>query len=457
MDLLKVFIPLSKVDEEQRMVFGYASTEALDSQGDVISKAAIEEALPDYMRFANIREMHTMSAVGVAKSAEVDDKGLYIGAKVVDDAAWLKVKEGVYKGFSIGGKGLAKSDKTITKLRLTEISLVDRPANPECVIDCFKAEALEDEPAAGEPVAKAAEGQPAGEQPPANEPPAVEEAEVSIKLDKATAEALRKLMASPEGAAAVSKALSERAEELRKGFYTLREFASVIENISYLCESTEFEAQYEGDNSPIPGALREWLKTGLGIMQAMTAEEASELSARLEGLAATKKAERTEAIAKRGARFSKATKEALSKVHGMLRECDKAMGEMGYDKDDGEEGADDASKAQQSSPLLQAVEADVAKAANDAGFTLAEGALFADLLKSALGEVGTLRKRVQELEAQPASPKAARTAVAVEKADDTNGNTVVQATEKPDPNDPLSAFKAALSKPMPAIARLGTT
>ena len=121
MNIIKAFIPLSKVDEEQRMVYGYASTEALDSQGEIILRSAVEEALPEYMRFGNIREMHTMSAVGVAKQADVDDKGLYLGAKVVDEVAWLKVKEGVYKGFSIGGRALAKADGVIKKMRLTEI------------------------------------------------------------------------------------------------------------------------------------------------------------------------------------------------------------------------------------------------------------------------------------------------------------------------------------------------
>ena len=45
-----IFIPFTKADEEQRMVWGYASTEALDSQGEKVSKAAIEAALPDYMK-----------------------------------------------------------------------------------------------------------------------------------------------------------------------------------------------------------------------------------------------------------------------------------------------------------------------------------------------------------------------------------------------------------------------
>ncbi len=138
---MKLYVPIAKVDQQQRMVYGYASTEALDSQGEVVRKEALAAALPDYLRFANIREMHQPSAVGIAKEAAIDAKGLWIGAKIVADDAWLKVREGVYKGFSIGGFVTSRdnADPTvITGLDLAEISLVDRPANPEAVIEIFK-------------------------------------------------------------------------------------------------------------------------------------------------------------------------------------------------------------------------------------------------------------------------------------------------------------------------------
>lgn len=135
---LKLYAKISKVDEEQRMVWGYASTEALDSQGEVIERAAIEKALDGYMEFANIREMHRDSAVGVTKEAAMDEKGLFIGAHVVDDVAWKKVTTGVYKGFSIGGVAGERKGNRIKSIDLYEISLVDRPANPEARFECFK-------------------------------------------------------------------------------------------------------------------------------------------------------------------------------------------------------------------------------------------------------------------------------------------------------------------------------
>ena len=140
---MRFYAPIAKVDTEQRMVWGYASTEAEDDQGEVITRDALAAALGDYLKFANIREMHQMSAVGIAEEAGVDDKGLYVGARIVDPHAWDKVTSGVYKGFSVGGKVKARSPadrSVITALALTEISLVDRPANPEAVFDCWKAE-----------------------------------------------------------------------------------------------------------------------------------------------------------------------------------------------------------------------------------------------------------------------------------------------------------------------------
>lgn len=62
--------------------------------------------------------------------------------KVIDDRAWRLVCEGVYKGFSIGGRATKRDPqnrKIIKALELREVSLVDRPACPDAVFDCWKA------------------------------------------------------------------------------------------------------------------------------------------------------------------------------------------------------------------------------------------------------------------------------------------------------------------------------
>ena len=133
-----LFVPFQKIDKEKRMVYGYVSTDTKDSQGEIVEKEAIKKAWSDYMKWANIREMHQPSAVGVTKEYMFDDKGTWVGAKIVDKDAWTKVKEGVYKGFSIGGRILKKIGDRIKEIVLYEISIVDRPANPECSFQVVK-------------------------------------------------------------------------------------------------------------------------------------------------------------------------------------------------------------------------------------------------------------------------------------------------------------------------------
>jgi hypothetical protein len=163
-----LFLPIAKVDKAERMVWGYASTPQRDYDGDVITLDAVKGALPGYMKFANVREMHSMSAVGVTKQANVDDNGLYIGAKIVDPSAWLKVQEEVYKGFSIGGNATARDPgdhHTITGLELIEISLVDRPANPGALIEVYKVAQPKENTMAELEQAPAEQEAPADEQP----------------------------------------------------------------------------------------------------------------------------------------------------------------------------------------------------------------------------------------------------------------------------------------------------
>lgn len=155
---------IERQDDGTIIVTGIASTAAVDDSGETVTVAAMRAALPDYMKFGAVREMHGLSAAGTALTASVDDQGsTHLTAHVVDPLAVLKVQTGVYKGLSIGGKVLARDplDKTIiTKLRLNEISLVDRPCNPEAVIGMWKADGagLEDDltavtSPAGDPVA----------------------------------------------------------------------------------------------------------------------------------------------------------------------------------------------------------------------------------------------------------------------------------------------------------------
>lgn len=152
------FAHFEKANKDQQVVVGYASSERIDGQNDIVDSEALHQALDDYMQWANLREMHQPKAIGkVLQATPVKGKiklsdgtvlinPLRIIAKIVDDDAWQKVKSGILKGFSIGGKVVnavtqkinGKDVRRITGLTLNEISLVDRPANPDARIVMMK-------------------------------------------------------------------------------------------------------------------------------------------------------------------------------------------------------------------------------------------------------------------------------------------------------------------------------
>jgi hypothetical protein len=151
---METFFQIRKVDEEKRLVYGRATQETLDRSGEVMdyesSKPLIEawsaEAFDATggLSKGNIRSMHRADiAAGKVEEIEFDDdaKAVDLVVKVVDEAEWAKVTEGVYTGFSMGGKYARKwADPSITTatgkaaVRYTaqpsEISLVDRPCVP---------------------------------------------------------------------------------------------------------------------------------------------------------------------------------------------------------------------------------------------------------------------------------------------------------------------------------------
>lgn len=145
MSKVRLYGSIEKVDEQEDgtlIVSGVASTEEVDSQGEIVTRAAMSNAIPEYMKFGAVREMHQPMAAGTALKCSVDEAGVtHLEAHIVDPVAVKKVLAQVYKGFSIGGKVKSRDEvnkNTITGLKLTEISLVDVPANPNAVFSLGK-------------------------------------------------------------------------------------------------------------------------------------------------------------------------------------------------------------------------------------------------------------------------------------------------------------------------------
>jgi hypothetical protein len=115
---------VTKVDDEQRIVYGFASVVSkngemvVDRQGDVITADEMEKAATKFMLGArNGLTMHKgeptttivhslpltkqiMEAFGIAS----DKEGWLIAVKIHDDDTWDRMKKGEFTGFSIGGR-----------------------------------------------------------------------------------------------------------------------------------------------------------------------------------------------------------------------------------------------------------------------------------------------------------------------------------------------------------------
>lgn len=166
---LRFYIPFGEGSIEKRadgslMVKGTATSERLDSQGDIVDYGATVDAYNRvYKSRGSIREMHqSHSAAGVATQFDFDDvaKKVSVTSLIVDPIAIKKIEAGVYKGYSIGGRvretktemtkgedGAEKTARRIMKYDWTETSLVDQGANGDSndLMPIVKAAAPDDE------------------------------------------------------------------------------------------------------------------------------------------------------------------------------------------------------------------------------------------------------------------------------------------------------------------------
>lgn len=232
MSNVDLFLPLAKVDIDQRIVHGIATAESPDRAGEICDYettkpyfetwSAEAQAASGGRSLGAVRAMHGRVAAGKLTDIAFDDDGkrILIAAKIVDDDEWEKVIEGVYTGFSQGGRYVNRWPDPETGLTRytaepTEISLVDLPCLPGATFDIVKDGVVEKRAFALSPLA----------------PPVVDEApaaEAVAKPEPAETNVAERLVVSPSldalGKAAVELSLAagklERAlddnENLRK-------------------------------------------------------------------------------------------------------------------------------------------------------------------------------------------------------------------------------------------------
>lgn len=160
MEALMVAKPVDvEANSDIRLVGGWASVEIVDRQNQIVPIEELEKALIRYsIRGAPLNYGHKNHQVGrvinwhIFKHPETGKWGVYIFAVIfsgeqIYDIVWDAVKSGKLTGFSIAGlagntevqltkeNGIAKKAEVLRDITITEISIVEKPANQLAVIE----------------------------------------------------------------------------------------------------------------------------------------------------------------------------------------------------------------------------------------------------------------------------------------------------------------------------------
>lgn len=398
---LKLFIPITKVDEPKRLVYGIATAEQPDQSGEICDyestvpyykewSARIEKA-SDGKSKGNLRSMHSSIAAGKITQISFNDeaKQIEICGKVVDDAEWKKVIEGVYTGFSQGGsyiKTWKDGDYTKYTANPAEVSLVDNPCLESATFAVLRTSGatemrkfqIKEEPmlkkAKLAQVWQADDGSTYATKADALKKNAdIEAAVASAPGDNALA-AMEQILNKKEGKDDDKKGdnekdgdadagesedekdsgeegqkdaddkdnKAEKAIKLKKGMFEVSRLADLLQELAWLQECCENEAMWEMDGSKLPAELMESVRSLGETLKAMATEEINELIGE-EGQEMAMSAKIQE-ICKRGAKISAATKRHIDSMHksaedhmAHMTKCYKAMGMEGNGETGNEE------------------------------------------------------------------------------------------------------------------------
>jgi flagellar motility protein MotE (MotC chaperone) len=400
---VSLFLPIAKVDEENRLVYGVATAEELDNSGEIYdyasSKPYIEAWSNGFVEktngqsCGNLRAMHQAISAGKIVELNFDDdqKKVEVCAKVVDDNEWQKTLEGVYTGFSFSGRAVKKwadpaaGGKRYT-LKPTELSLADKPCVPSATF--FDV----------------------------------------VKVDGTVEK--RKFKTPLKGSASVPK-----QDDVQKNMYDVSSLAQLLASLNGIRSNAVWEAQNEGDNSPVPGKLKDAIDNLAAILIEMTQEEAAELTAKLDSAGDIQKA---------GARNSKEDMDKIQAIHDhsvtlgascsqqKIAKTDSAAAKnYKEDKPVGEKTETTVSKVD--------IENEVKKVLDPFTESIQKLSGAVEKFEKTAGTIEDLNKRLAKLEAQPEPAKAVVKTVGKE-ADS-------QVTKVDAATDALSEIKKAHNSP----------
>lgn len=113
-------------------------------------------------------------------------------------------------------------------------------------------------------------------------------------------------------------------EARQRGLYEVAELCYALQSLSWVLSSIDWEADYEGDGSPIPDRFANWLDQGNAILADMAKEETSEnMTGRQAPEAVEDAVERavSRAFARAGKVLSDENRAALEDAHDRVAQC----------------------------------------------------------------------------------------------------------------------------------------
>jgi hypothetical protein len=422
---MEIYAQITKVDEARREVWGRAAQEIPDRAGEIMDFESSRPFFEDWSNeihkstdgksMGNVRSMHGQVAAGKVIALTFDDaqKAVDVGVKVVDDNEWEKVLEGVHSGFSIGGR-YEKKWRDGEYMRYTvapsEISLVDRPCIPTATF-------FNIQKADGSTVRQSFKSQPEALN--MNQSIATPVTENAISAVDRLADMLTKGVVTPQRLvelAGKEPRKNPHLDKLQKGLDQVSSLASLLSGLAWLQQACQWEAQIEGDASPVPASILAAVQQLASALVSMADEETKEVLAALlpdnAGLAQTEAA--LAQNAKRGL-LSKAEGDDLLHIqaaHDHLVACgavcppgiDLAADPAFIPEDTGNDGVN----APQLTPV-KAAQGEFAKKAAD------ENAKLRATIEQQNAALEELGKRLKKIEEQPLPAKGVLRAVGKEE------------------------------------------
>lgn len=131
---------------KERRIGGWASTESLDRQQEIVVQKGLD--FSEFLQYGWFNDNHDRSVSGVVgypeKAEFVEGKGWWVEGYILKgypraDAIWELAKS-LNKshrklGFSIEGKVLQRKGNKITKAKVENVAITHRPVNPQCTLE----------------------------------------------------------------------------------------------------------------------------------------------------------------------------------------------------------------------------------------------------------------------------------------------------------------------------------